>query len=205
MENALAFYYRSNTLHGWAWLTKMATDFMLLSIQKFSASFTRTEAQKIQIPLAGWLFVMGNQRSTHDSGIKRASYYSFKKLVRSPPRVAPRSNIQCSWMQQWQCTAKSWCRPYALRHTVLLHQSHVTSLMRGEWSMIHSVCAVFWPNYDLKSCLADGCIRAASVNNITFHGGHHFLQRIALLVTIRHFVVTNGFKDGNWEVLTLCP
>jgi hypothetical protein len=31
------------------------------------------------------------------------------------------------------------------------------------------------------------------------------LQRTALLVTLRHFVVTNGFQDGNWEVLTLCP
>jgi hypothetical protein len=31
------------------------------------------------------------------------------------------------------------------------------------------------------------------------------LQRIALLVTLRHFVVTNGFPEGNWEVLTLCP
>jgi hypothetical protein len=30
-------------------------------------------------------------------------------------------------------------------------------------------------------------------------------QRTALLVTLRHFVVTNGFQDGNWEVLTLCP
>jgi hypothetical protein len=31
------------------------------------------------------------------------------------------------------------------------------------------------------------------------------LQRTALLVTLRHFVLTNGFQDGNWEVLTLCP
>jgi hypothetical protein len=34
-------------LHGWAWLEKMATDFMILSIQKFSVSFARTEAPKI--------------------------------------------------------------------------------------------------------------------------------------------------------------
>jgi hypothetical protein len=33
-------------LHGWAWLEKMATDFMILSTQKFSVS-TRTEALKI--------------------------------------------------------------------------------------------------------------------------------------------------------------
>jgi hypothetical protein len=30
------------------------------------------------------------------------------------------------------------------------------------------------------------------------------LHCTALLVTLRHFVVTNDFQDGNWEVLTLC-
>jgi hypothetical protein len=33
----------------------------------------------------------------------------------------------------------------------------------------------------------------------------HCCKRTALLVTLRHFVVTNGFEDGNCEVLTLCP
>jgi hypothetical protein len=37
---------------------KMATDFMILLIQKFSVSFTRTEALKIHIP-SPWLFFMG--------------------------------------------------------------------------------------------------------------------------------------------------
>jgi hypothetical protein len=31
------------------------------------------------------------------------------------------------------------------------------------------------------------------------------LQRSTLLVTLHHFVVTNGFQDRNWDVLTLCP
>jgi hypothetical protein len=31
------------------------------------------------------------------------------------------------------------------------------------------------------------------------------LQRTALLLMLRHFVVTNGYQNGNWEVLTLCP
>jgi hypothetical protein len=31
------------------------------------------------------------------------------------------------------------------------------------------------------------------------------LRHTALLATLCHFVVTNGFQDGNWKVLTLCP
>jgi hypothetical protein len=47
--------------------------------------YKNKSAENTQIP-SPWLFFMGSHRSTHDSGIKRASYYSFKKFVRSPPR-----------------------------------------------------------------------------------------------------------------------
>jgi hypothetical protein len=78
-------------LHGWAWLKKMATDFMILSTQKFSASFTRTEALKIHKYLHPGYFFMGSHRSTHDSGIK-----SFILFFQEDCQVAPRSKIQCS-------------------------------------------------------------------------------------------------------------
>jgi hypothetical protein len=112
---------------------------------------------------------MRSHRSTHDSGIKRASYYSLKKLVRSPPRVAPHSKIQCSWMQQWQCTAKCRRRPYVLHHTVLLSQSRVTS-----WCVENGarfICAVFCPNHDLKSCLAYAWGFRYDIENGALHVG----------------------------------
>jgi hypothetical protein len=62
-------------------------------------------------------------------------------------------------MQQWQCTAKCRRHPYALRHTVLLRQIHVTSGCVENGARF--ICAVFLPNHDLKSCLAYGCIRRA--------------------------------------------
>jgi hypothetical protein len=124
-------------------------------------------AENTQIP-SPWVFFMGSHRSTHDSGIKRASYYSFKKLVGSPPRVAPRSNIQCSWMQQWQCTVKCWCDVVHARYVTLFccvkFMSHhvITSwcVENGAWF----ICVVFWLNHDMKSCLAYGCIRRAGLS-----------------------------------------
>jgi hypothetical protein len=51
----------------------------------------------------------------------------------------------------------SWRRSYTLHHTILLHQSHVVM----SWCVENGV---FWPNNDLKSCLAYGCIRRAGLS-----------------------------------------
>jgi hypothetical protein len=42
--------------------------------------YKNRSVENTQIP-SPWLFFMDSHRSTHDSGIKIASYYSFKKLV----------------------------------------------------------------------------------------------------------------------------
>jgi hypothetical protein len=114
----------------------MATDFMILLTRKFSASYKNRSAENTQIPSL-WPFFMGSHLSTHDSGIKRASYYSFKKLVR--PRLDQRSNaVECN-------------NGNALRNAVVVHtfcMCYVTLfccvkvmfrhvMMRGEWSVIH--------------------------------------------------------------------
>jgi hypothetical protein len=56
-------------LHGWTWLKKMVTDFMILSTQKFSASFTRIEALKIHKYLhpGYFLWVATNSRMIQPS------------------------------------------------------------------------------------------------------------------------------------------
>jgi hypothetical protein len=94
--------------------------------------YKNRRAENTQIP-SPWLFFMGSHRSTHDSGIKRASYY-FKKLVRSPPRVMPRSKIHTVECNNGNALQNAYVVT-SLRHTVLLRQSHVTSSSHGAWRM----------------------------------------------------------------------
>jgi hypothetical protein len=86
-------------LHGWAWLKKMATDFMILSTQKFSVSFTRTEVLKIHKSLHPGYFLW----AATDPRMIQASKELHIILSRSlsgrlhGSRLAQRSNaVECN-------------------------------------------------------------------------------------------------------------
>jgi hypothetical protein len=102
---------------------KMATDFMILSIQKFSASFTRTEALKIHKYLQPgyFLWVASDPRMIQEA---------FKKLVRSlidPVQLNATMEMHCK-MPTSSIRATSHCSVASkLRHV----------MMRGEWSVIN--------------------------------------------------------------------
>jgi hypothetical protein len=91
---------------------------------------------------------------------KRASYYSFKKLVRSPPasRLAQRSNaVECYngnyALRNADIVTSSICATSHCSTSIASKSRHVITswcVENGAWF----ICAVFWPNHDLKSCLA---------------------------------------------------
>jgi hypothetical protein len=82
-------------LHGWAWLKKMANNFMILSTQKFGVSFTRTEALKIHKYLHPGYFLW----VATDPRMIQASKVLHIILSRSLSGRLPgstRSKMQCS-------------------------------------------------------------------------------------------------------------
>jgi hypothetical protein len=108
-------------LHGWAWLKKMATDFMILSTQKFSVSFTRTEVLEIHKYLHPGYFLWVATNPCMIQTSKELHIIISRSLSGHLPgsRLAQKANaVECN---NGHCRR----RPCALRHTVLLRQSHV--------------------------------------------------------------------------------
>jgi hypothetical protein len=83
-------------LYGWAWLKKNGDRFYDFVDSEVHVSFTRIEVLKIHKYLHPGYFLWVATEPRMIQASKERTYYYFKKLVRSPPRAAPRSNIQCS-------------------------------------------------------------------------------------------------------------
>jgi hypothetical protein len=100
---------------------KMVTDFMILSIQSSVPLLPAIKRWKYTNTFTLAIFYGYSHRSMHDSGIKRASYSSFKtKLVRSPRQVTSlncemptsssmRATSHCSVASKSRHVITSWC------------------------------------------------------------------------------------------------
>jgi hypothetical protein len=118
---------------------KMATDFMILSIQKFSVSFTRTEVLKIHKYLhpGYFLWVATDPRMIQAS--KELHIILSRSLSGRFPgsRLAPTSNaVECNngnALRNADVVTSSI--PVTSYYSVASKSRHV--MMRREWSVIH--------------------------------------------------------------------
>jgi hypothetical protein len=124
----------------------------------------RTEMLKIRKYIHPSYFFMGSYRSTHDSGIKRASY-SFKKLVwgRLPASLkgpimqlnanalqnadnvmtsSIRAMSHCSVASKSRHIITSWCTVFWTSHQNLQPEQLCLAYI-----IITSWCTVFWPSH----------------------------------------------------------